>query len=135
MPTGIYESKNRKGGQKGKSGVYKRIKGINYLASQGFQKGSKAALGKHWQWSEQKRIKNYYSKDQIYSINWTDTLKKAIRERDHYVCQLCLKNGWVVHHIDYDKKNCDPKNLITLCRKCHAKTNYNRNIWIRVFNN
>ena len=34
---------------------------------------------------------------------------------------------------DYNKKNCDPTNLITLCRFCHAKTNYNRNYWMNYF--
>ena len=65
-----------------------------------------------------------------YSVDWTETLKRAIRERDNYICQLCSQYGNVVHHIDYDKKNCNPDNLITLCRKCHTKTNNNRNYWI-----
>lgn len=37
------------------------------------------------------------------------------------------------NHIDYNKKNCNPKNLITLCRKCHSKTNSNRDYWINYF--
>ena len=37
------------------------------------------------------------------------------------------------NHIDYDKRNNDPKNLITLCHSCHSKTNYNRNYWINYF--
>ena len=65
-----------------------------------------------------------------YSIDWTETLRRAIRERDNYICQLCNQYGNNVHHIDYDKKNCNPKNLITLCRKCNVKVNYNRNYWI-----
>lgn len=28
-----------------------------------------------------------------------------------------------MHHVDYDKQNCDPGNLVTLCDPCHAKTN------------
>ena len=28
-----------------------------------------------------------------------------------------------VHHIDYDKINNDPNNLVALCNSCHAKTN------------
>lgn len=69
-----------------------------------------------------------------YSVNWTKTLKISIRERDKYVCQMCSeKQNDVthhVHHIDYDKKNCNPDNLITLCVSCHMKTNYNRNYWL-----
>jgi len=34
---------------------------------------------------------------------------------------------------DYDKKNNDPKNLISLCRKCHRKTSDDRNNWIKHF--
>jgi hypothetical protein len=33
------------------------------------------------------------------------------------------------------RKNCDPKNLITLCKKCHLKTNHNRNYWQKLFTN
>ena len=38
------------------------------------------------------------------------------------------------NHIDYDKKNCNSDNLITLCRSCHRKTNFNRENWIKYFN-
>jgi hypothetical protein len=73
-----------------------------------------------------------------YSRDWNYTLRIAIRERDNYTCQLCgVKQGDIthsVHHIDYDKKNCNPTNLITLCRKCHLKTNHNRDKWVAYFN-
>ncbi len=69
-----------------------------------------------------------------YSADWTNTLKRSIRERDKYTCLICKKEpAVVVHHIDYNKKNCDPDNLITLCRKCHPKTNSNREQWISYF--
>jgi len=78
-----------------------------------------------------------------YPTEWVDLLKESIRQRDNYVCQMCgthqdeLKS-WSkkldVHHIDYDKDNCDPKNLITLCRNCHIKTNGNREYWKKCFN-
>lgn len=72
-----------------------------------------------------------------YSVDWTQTLKRSIRERDHYTCQLCGKlQGDIahdVHHIDYNKKNCDPKNLITLCHSCNAKVNVDREYWINYF--
>jgi len=68
-----------------------------------------------------------------YTVNWNETLKRSIRERDKYTCQLCLDqqsdNAFDVHHIDYDKKNCNPINLIPLCESCHSKTNYNRDFW------
>jgi len=60
-----------------------------------------------------------------YSMDWTKTLKRAIRERDNYTCQMCGKlqseRAFDVHHIDGDKKNCNPDNLVTLCHNCHAK--------------
>jgi len=70
-----------------------------------------------------------------YSVDWTKTLKKAIRERDKYICQICKNEGNHVHHIDYNKKNCNPYNLITLCHRCHSKTNHNRKFWIETFIN
>ena len=69
-----------------------------------------------------------------YSLDWTRALKKAVRERDNYLCQLCIvKRGIQVHHIDYNKKNCNPENLITLCRSCHSKTNEHREKWLKLF--
>ncbi len=60
-------------------------------------------------------------------------LKHLIKRRDNYTCRLCndkTKNQDLhVHHIDYDKQNNDPKNLISLCNICHPKTNYNREKW------
>ena len=72
-----------------------------------------------------------------YPPMFNETLKRKIRERDNYICQitLCGKLGKTVHHIDYDKNNNEPKNLITLCKSCHTKTNTNRGHWINYFNN
>jgi len=53
--------------------------------------------------------------------------RNTILERDNYTCQSsnckCLSKILDIHHIDYNKKNNNPDNLITLCRSCHAKTN------------
>ena len=72
-----------------------------------------------------------------YSTDWTETLRRSIRERDRYVCRLCNQQQGdrthSVHHIDYDKKNCDPKNLITLCVGCNSKVNFNRYYWTEYF--
>jgi len=74
---------------------------------------------------------------QSYPVDWTNTLRRSIRERDHYTCQLCGElqgdRAHAVHHIDYNKKNCNPINLITLCIRCHLKTNYNRELWKKYF--
>ncbi len=68
-----------------------------------------------------------------YNVDWTKTLRKSIKVRDNYICQLCNKYGNTVHHIDYDKKNCNPKNLITLCKKDNSRVNFNRKYWENYF--
>jgi len=70
-----------------------------------------------------------------YPPEFNKNLKEAIRQRDNYICQICgcsqLENGRCldVHHINYDKKNNNPNNLISLCHPCHMKTNKNRKYW------
>ncbi len=69
-----------------------------------------------------------------YAPIWVDKRFKAgIRERDNHECQNPDCRGEVntltCHHIDYDKKNCNPKNLITLCVSCNARANFNREFW------
>jgi len=56
-------------------------------------------------------------------------LKDMVKERDDFVCQnpLCGNTEkLVVHHIDYDKMNCELNNLITLCCSCNAQANADR---------
>jgi hypothetical protein len=66
-----------------------------------------------------------------YCENWTKAFKLEIKERDGFIClnPCCYRksNKLDVHHIDYNKKNCDPNNLITLCTSCNARANSNRN--------
>lgn len=62
---------------------------------------------------------------------WIDQeYKHSIKKRDGYIClnPSCKKesDNLCVHHIDYNKKNCTPKNLITLCFSCNTIANYNR---------
>ena len=70
-----------------------------------------------------------------YSFKWKNQLREKIRDRDCHQCQICgtyekrLTRKLDVHHIDYDKHNCNETNLISLCRKCHGKTNGNRAMW------
>jgi hypothetical protein len=49
------------------------------------------------------------------------------------ICQICEKFGKEVHHIDYNKQNNKIDNLICLCKKCHGKTNFNRDYWYAYF--
>jgi hypothetical protein len=72
-----------------------------------------------------------------YGKEFNKILKELIRERDGRKCFLCNKiEGNIrlcIHHIDYNKKNNDPKNLISLCVKCHVATNKNREYWTKYF--
>ena len=66
-------------------------------------------------------------------------IKQSIRKRDNYTCQYCrLKENnkfrkLDIHHIDYNKQNCKEDNLITLCRKCNIKANYDRDYWFAYY--
>lgn len=106
-------------------------KGLHRNRDTEFKKGQTVG-SKNYNWRGGKSFEKY-------SINWTKTLKRSIRERDNFTCQKCGKEQknklFSVHHIDYNKKNCNPENLITLCRSCHMKTNFNRKIWIKYFLN
>jgi len=66
-----------------------------------------------------------------YCSQWGDKeYKKFIRDRDGNRClNPCCNNKdkrLVIHHIDYNKKNCRPSNLITVCSSCNTKANFNR---------
>jgi len=115
-------NKGKKITEEHKKNISKGLKGIP--KPKGF--GEKLSKEKHWNWQGGKSFEPY-------SIDWTETLKRAIRERDKYICQLCSQYGKDVHHIDYNKKNCNPDNLITLCRECNVKVNFNRKYWTEYF--
>ena len=78
-----------------------------------------------------------------YTPKFNNTLKKKIRKRDNYTCQFCGKlqkdelkqynRRLPIHHIDYNKKNCEECNLITLCCGCNGKVNYDRLDWMNYF--
>ena len=66
-------------------------------------------------------------------------MRHQIRERDNYICQLCLRNETTllqelhIHHIDYNRNNNIKSNLISLCKSCHSKTIANRGFWLDYF--
>lgn len=68
-----------------------------------------------------------------YSQDWNKKLKQTIMERDDFICICCGQKGDIPHHIDYNKKNSNPDNLITLCNSCHSNTNFNRKQWESYF--
>ncbi len=63
-----------------------------------------------------------------YCAGWPH-LSKEIREY-YKTCQNpnCNNKGTILatHHIDYDKTNCYPSNLISLCNVCNGKANGER---------
>ena len=74
-----------------------------------------------------------------YTQDWNNKYKETIRERDNHECQLCglpeslSYSKLHVHHIDYKKKRCSEHNLVTLCQRCHIKTNSKRKMWEAYF--
>jgi hypothetical protein len=66
-----------------------------------------------------------------YCIQWSDKeYKQSIKERDGNKCLNPYCNNKTdkifLHHINYDKKDCRPSNLITVCSSCNSKANSNR---------
>jgi hypothetical protein len=65
-----------------------------------------------------------------YVPEFNDALKEQIRQRDNYHCQICEVNQISldakldVHHIDLNKRNNDPSNLIAYCGTCHMKLHW-----------
>lgn len=72
---------------------------------------------------------------EVYPREFDDKLKKKIKDRDNNQCQndecwhtsdhLSLE----VHHIYHEKDNSDPNCLITLCKSCNDRANFNRDYW------
>ena len=63
--------------------------------------------------------------DSPYPKEWNQ-IRREIRKRDTYLCMMCDRHqdefdrSHSVHHIDGDKNNCNPNNLISLCARHHA---------------
>ena len=73
---------------------------------------------------------------------WKDKeFKLDIMERDAYIClnPYCdskRPDDLTIHHIDYNKQNCHPNNLIKVCRSCNSRANKNRKwhkAWYQAF--
>lgn len=74
--------------------------------------------------------------DRRHPYEFNNKLKRAIRLRDNYTCQICeviegidYDRALDTHHIDYDKNHNEEDNLISLCNKCHSRTNGKREYW------
>lgn len=74
-----------------------------------------------------------------YGLEFNRQLKEQIRTRDNHECHECHHTqeqiGYKldVHHIDFNKRNNNPENLISLCKSCHGQTNFHRKQWIAYF--
>lgn len=62
-----------------------------------------------------------------YPVEWSKRFKEKIRQRDEYRCQVCdltekqHDKKLCVHHINFNRFDLSPENLITLCKYCHGK--------------
>jgi hypothetical protein len=60
-----------------------------------------------------------------YPPEFSKSLREKIRRRDGYKCRICRAGAkgvaGRVHHIDANKNNNNPPNLILLCKACHGE--------------
>jgi len=82
-----------------------------------------------------------------YGLEFNNKLREKIRKRDNFCCQQCFRHQnelrtktnkkyrLHVHHIDYNKKNNNQNNLISLCIVCHLSTSFDRLDWANHFKN
>ncbi len=78
-----------------------------------------------------------------YPKKFSQKLRKKIRIRDDFKCQCCglsekdhltkFKQILSVHHIDYNKQNCEENNLITTCKTCNNNANGNKDYWFAYY--
>jgi hypothetical protein len=129
MPKGIYQHKPFTVEHCKNIGNQKNALGCHWHQTEEVKRkiGDAERGEKHWNWQGGKSFV-------VYPIEWTASLRKEIRERDNYLCQNCGKFGNNIHHIDYNKKNCNFTNLINLCISCNVKANYNREYWKYYYN-
>ena len=108
-----------------------------------YQRKKFCSLNCYWKWvsinligKERYNWRNGISKEP-YDWNFDKTLKKRVKKRDGYICQICRKktyNGHC-HHIHYIKKDSRPKTLIYLDIGCHHRTYHNKDYWFAYFCN
>lgn len=109
-------------------------------------KGNQNSLGRRYKHTEvtRKKISLAHGGDGTlklilysYPAEFSGELKAQIRARDGNKCQNPGCWGKAkrisVHHIDYNKENCSPDNLITLCNSCNARANYDKEYWIMIY--
>ena len=109
---GIRFSKNISNYWKGKKFSKEHKKNISYTRI-------KNKVAKLWNNPKWKGGKSY----EPYGLEFNNKLKKSIRKKYNYECQLCkklqTKPKLDIHHIDENKQNNNSNNLISLCHYCH----------------
>ena len=112
--------------------------------------GNHFSRGSHWPEKRKEKYREMFSGEKNpayidgrsfipYSSEFNETLKEQIRKRDNYQCQLCgvpgeeCERNLDIHHIDENKKNNLPENLISLCLICHLTTRSDREFWKMFF--
>lgn len=84
---------------------------------------------------------NWKGGRKVYPKEWNEEIKEDVRNRDERRCRFpnCsftdvgLRRRLDVHHIDGDKSNCKPSNLISLCIPHHRKVELDPVHWIDYF--
>jgi len=105
-----------------------RVVKMNYANNPGLRDKTKHVGDKNGRWLCGKSFEPY-------TTSFNEHTKNIVKDRDNRVCMICgvnekdLRESLNVHHIDYDKKNSNINNLISLCNVCHSKTNSNREYW------
>ena len=81
-----------------------------------------------------------------YPSEFNRKLREEIRARDNYECQgencgmteeehlIVFGQVLHVHHIDYNRKNLNKRNLVSTCKQCNIRANYNRHYWQDYYN-
>ena len=62
-----------------------------------------------------------------YPLNWVE-ISNAKKDAAGWCCENChhphdpMNNySLTVHHLDRNKSNCSPENLVALCQRCHLE--------------
>lgn len=132
-----------------------RLKGNSHSSKNGFKKGHVPWFVKRGVLNPTKRpeiierLKDFRGEKhsrwlggisrEPYNFDFSPELKLMIRQRDIFKCQECdmieeehqkkYHKNLTIHHINYNKKDCNEANLITLCLQCNSLANANRTGW------
>lgn len=121
--------------------------------------GNKRLQGKRWKLTSEQRLKHSFKRTTEQRMNYRTSkigeknpayfngecrrpypyefnkeLKQFISSRDDNMCQYCFEetDGEIrgcPHHIDYNKENNSPSNLVWVCTRCNSKFNSRREHW------